>query len=70
MVRVYDLTVEDAHAFYANGILVSNCHDALQYPMVQYFAPAMVGADDSSEDDFFDRPSYGVEATRNETTGY
>jgi len=30
-VRVYDLTVESAHVFYANGILVSNCHDANQY---------------------------------------
>jgi hypothetical protein len=28
---VYDLTVESAHVFYANGILVSNCHDANQY---------------------------------------
>ena len=28
---VYDLTVEGAHCFYANGILVHNCHDALQY---------------------------------------
>ena len=30
-VRVYDLTVEEAHCFYANGVLVHNCHDALQY---------------------------------------
>lgn len=29
--QVYDLTVEGAHCFYANGILVGNCHDALQY---------------------------------------
>lgn len=29
--QVYDLTVETAHCFYANGVLVSNCHDALQY---------------------------------------
>ena len=29
--RVYDLTVEDSHCFYANDILVSNCHDATQY---------------------------------------
>jgi hypothetical protein len=29
--RVYDLTVEGAHVFYANGFLVSNCHDGLQY---------------------------------------
>ena len=30
-VRVYDLTVEKAHEFYANGILVGNCMDGLQY---------------------------------------
>ena len=30
-VRVYDLMVQDAECFYANGILVHNCHDALQY---------------------------------------
>lgn len=35
--RVYDLTVEGAHCFYANGILVGNCHDALQYIFVKLF---------------------------------
>jgi hypothetical protein len=29
-VLVYELTVEEAHSFFANGVLVSNC-DALQY---------------------------------------
>lgn len=29
--KVYDLTVEGAHCFYAEGVLVGNCHDALQY---------------------------------------
>ncbi len=33
--RVYDLTVDEAHCFYANGILVGNCHDALQYVLVK-----------------------------------
>ncbi len=28
---VYDLTVEIDHCFFANGIKISNCHDALQY---------------------------------------
>jgi hypothetical protein len=28
---VYDLTVDDAHEFFAAGMLVSNCHDANQY---------------------------------------
>ena len=30
-IRVYDLTVEKEHVFYANGVLVSNCADSLQY---------------------------------------
>ena len=29
-VSVYDLTVEDEHCFFANGILVHNCHDCIQ----------------------------------------
>jgi hypothetical protein len=37
--RVYDLTVEDEHVFFANGVLVGNCHDALQYVMVKLFPP-------------------------------
>jgi len=29
--KVYDLTVEDQHEFFANGVLVHNCIDALRY---------------------------------------
>tara|TARA_R100000544_G_scaffold37136_1_gene27315 strand:- start:88 stop:1521 length:1434 start_codon:yes stop_codon:yes gene_type:complete len=29
--RVYDLMVEDCHEYYANGILVHNCIDAMRY---------------------------------------
>ena len=29
--KVYDLTVEDSHEFFANGVLVHNCIDALRY---------------------------------------
>ena len=29
--RVYDLTIEDKHEFFVNGILVSNCIDAVRY---------------------------------------
>jgi len=32
---VYDITVADAHEFFANGVLVSNC-DALRYFMIQF----------------------------------
>jgi hypothetical protein len=34
---VYDLTVADAHEFYANGILVHNCMDALRYAIHTHF---------------------------------
>lgn len=34
---VYDVTVDDVHVFYANGILVSNCHDAMQYTATRLF---------------------------------
>ena len=34
--RVYDLTVERAHSFYANGVWVSNSADALQYLCLHY----------------------------------
>jgi hypothetical protein len=30
---VYDLTVEGEHEFFANGILVHNCIDALRYSL-------------------------------------
>lgn len=32
---VYNLTVEDDHVYFANGVLVNNCHDALQYGLVK-----------------------------------
>lgn len=31
--QVYDLTVEDCHEFFANGILVHNCIDAIRYAL-------------------------------------
>jgi hypothetical protein len=37
---VYNLTVEEAHCYYANGILVKNC-DALQYPATLYDRPRL-----------------------------
>ena len=29
--NVYDLTVEDEHEYFANGILVSNCMNSIEY---------------------------------------
>jgi hypothetical protein len=31
LIDVYNLTVEEEHCYYAEGVLVSNCHDGLQY---------------------------------------
>lgn len=36
--KVYDLTVAEEHCFYAGGILVSNCGDAVQYLALHYNA--------------------------------
>ncbi len=71
--RVYDLTVEDAHCFYANGLLVSNCHDALQYAAAEHFAPALVtNPRNIDEDDWYaQRGHFSDDAgDRDEITGY
>lgn len=34
--EVYDLTIEDCHEFFANGILVHNCIDSLRYALDGY----------------------------------
>lgn len=34
---VYDLTVDEAHDFFANGILVLNCMDAIRYASAEWF---------------------------------
>lgn len=51
---VYDITVEDAHCFYANGILVHNCQDA-----VQNLCKGTLGETDAEDEDFdyYDEPS-------------
>jgi hypothetical protein len=52
--RVYDLTVKDAHCFYANGVLVSNCHDALQYLAVGFAGGhSFVNKDEEEYDDYY-----------------
>lgn len=35
--KVYDIQVADAHEFFANGVLVSNCLDALRYGLVHIY---------------------------------
>lgn len=34
--KVYDITVEDQHEFFANGVLVSNCIDSIRYALQPY----------------------------------
>lgn len=34
--KVYDITVEDQHEFFANGILVHNCFDSIRYSLDGY----------------------------------
>lgn len=38
---VYDLTVDEQHVFYANGVLVHNCAESAQYACLHYNMPAM-----------------------------
>jgi intein/homing endonuclease len=42
--EVYDITVEDEHEYFANGVLVHNCMDALRYARMQdkYVGETMV----------------------------
>lgn len=40
--NVYDLTVEGAHEFFANGVLVSNSMDAIRYAVFGRFGRAQV----------------------------
>lgn len=44
-VRVYDLTIADDHEFYADGVLVGNCHDAAQYAFLVAEANTLAGSD-------------------------
>ena len=37
--KVYDLTVDNAHCFFANGILVHNCQDCVQALATCYDRP-------------------------------
>ena len=52
---VYDLTVDEAHEFYANGILVSNS-DSLRY-VVQSRTPAARKPEEGSDEEYDDRRS-------------
>jgi hypothetical protein len=36
---VYNLTVPDCPEFFANGVLVHNCYDALRYALKSMFGP-------------------------------
>lgn len=49
--EVWDLTVEDEHEFFANGILVHNCIDSLRYslsPLIKDSEPGYFGVTDST----------------------
>jgi hypothetical protein len=53
-VPVHDLTVEGEHEFFANGILVHNCADALRYGIFSHFYKGkrkVVGRNDVGHED-------------------
>jgi len=47
---VYNLDVEDAHEFFANGVLVHNCIDSLRYVLSW-----LTGSGEETEDTVIDR---------------
>ena len=51
---VYNLTVEDAHCYYANGILVHNC-DTVSMALMRFRKGGYVGAAVDEEDDDYTR---------------
>lgn len=58
--KVYDLTVDGEHEFFANGILVHNCMDALRYsltPIIRGHRLKMPEPNPQAEEEFFGRPS-------------
>lgn len=52
--KVYDLTVDDAHDFYANGILVLNCVDALRYSVMDLLYGDGGGFYGATSEDLYD----------------
>jgi len=58
--RVYDLRVEGAHTFYAGGMLVSNCSDALQYLAMGAQGGYVTEKPDRYEPEFFRNDSNRV----------
>ena len=50
-VPVYDLTVDGAHEFFANGVLVGNCMDATRYALyyVENAGEAVTGIPEASD---------------------
>lgn len=67
--NIYDLTVEIDHCFFANSLLVHNCHDALQYIALYANKQLQYGQDETDElerEEFKRNRSYDVDRI----TGY
>jgi hypothetical protein len=58
--RVYDLTVDEAHCFYANGVLVSNCADAEQYMALGFAGGYVLDSNDNFDEEYDDFNEVGI----------
>jgi hypothetical protein len=50
MADVYNLTIRGEHEYFADNILVSNCHDALRYALMTRPAPSIEPDDEMFDD--------------------
>jgi hypothetical protein len=50
--EVYNITVDGEHVYYANGVLVKNCSDALRYAIFTHFAPIYHSGGERSLEDY------------------
>ncbi len=58
--RVYDITVDEAHCFYANGVLVQNCADAEQYMALGFVGGYVTDRNDYYEEDDYNYDEPGI----------
>lgn len=69
-VEVFDLTVDEAHCFFAAEILVHNCHDALQYTATQIFGTQVLTGKTAEDFEREQAQQTYDDRTRSQQTGY
>jgi hypothetical protein len=59
--QVYDITVEDEHEYFANGILVHNCSDSNDYMFIAMYNSEYINY---QRGDIRNKPVYSVQNNR------